>query len=118
MFMKKKYLVVRRDGTMPQWPSFVLGAQDPASSAALRAYVHAHMEQGKQDDEKLAYLQGILDEADAWDRYREEHGARQPEEVDRREESHDVMTALGGNTSVVVVLKEQSGSDQSAGKRK
>ncbi len=33
-----KYLVKRRDGTVPEWPSFVLGAADPLAEAALRAY--------------------------------------------------------------------------------
>lgn len=33
-----KYLVVRRDGTVPWWPSFVMGGHDPASAAGLRAY--------------------------------------------------------------------------------
>lgn len=33
-----KYLVKRRDGTIPEWPYFVLGAKDPAAPAALMAY--------------------------------------------------------------------------------
>lgn len=33
-----KYLVKRRDGTVPEWPSFVLGAKDPMAPAALLAY--------------------------------------------------------------------------------
>lgn len=33
-----KYLVKRRDGTVPEWPSFVLGAADPVSPWALRTY--------------------------------------------------------------------------------
>jgi hypothetical protein len=36
-----KYLVKRRDGTVPEWPSFVLGARDPAAPAALKAYADA-----------------------------------------------------------------------------
>lgn len=35
-----KYLVKRRDGTVPEWPSFVLGARDPAAPGALRAYAY------------------------------------------------------------------------------
>lgn len=31
-----KFLVVRRDGTVPDWPYLVLGARDPAAPAALR----------------------------------------------------------------------------------
>jgi len=33
-----KYLVKRRDGTVPKWPSFVLGAADPLAVIALHAY--------------------------------------------------------------------------------
>jgi hypothetical protein len=33
-----KYLVTRRDGTIPEWPWFVLGANDPAAVYAIRAY--------------------------------------------------------------------------------
>lgn len=35
-----KYLVKRRDGTVVEWPSFVLGARDPAAAPALRAYAY------------------------------------------------------------------------------
>lgn len=40
-FVGCKYLVVRRDGTIPRWPWFVLGADDPSAPAALRAYADA-----------------------------------------------------------------------------
>lgn len=33
-----KYLVKRRDGSVPEWPSFVLGGADPMSPATLRFY--------------------------------------------------------------------------------
>jgi len=33
-----KYLVLRRDGTVPDWPWFVLGGRDPVSPWALRLY--------------------------------------------------------------------------------
>lgn len=33
-----KYLVLRRDNTVPQWPWFVLGARDPIAAWALRFY--------------------------------------------------------------------------------
>lgn len=33
-----KYLVLRRDGTIPGWPSFVLGGGDPIGHVALQAY--------------------------------------------------------------------------------
>lgn len=42
-----KYLVTRRDGTIPDWPSMVLGAKDPAAPAALLAYA--------DESERLGY---------------------------------------------------------------
>jgi hypothetical protein len=33
-----KYLVLRRDGTVPDWPYLVMGAADPVVPVALRAY--------------------------------------------------------------------------------
>ena len=38
MKLTAKYLVVRRDGSIPKWPAFVLGARDPCALFALRAY--------------------------------------------------------------------------------
>ena len=35
-----KYLVTRRDGTVPEWCWFVLGERDPAASVALMAYAN------------------------------------------------------------------------------
>ena len=34
-----KYLVVRRDGTVPRWPWFVLGGRDQAARDAMRFYL-------------------------------------------------------------------------------
>lgn len=33
-----KYLVVRRDGTIPKWGHFVIAVIDPAAAAGLRGY--------------------------------------------------------------------------------
>lgn len=37
---RPKFLVLRRDGTVPDWTWFVLGAADPAAPAALSEYAH------------------------------------------------------------------------------
>lgn len=37
-YTEGKYLVMRRDGTIPPWPHFVLGGCDPIVPWALRAY--------------------------------------------------------------------------------
>ena len=36
-----KYLVLRRDGTIPEWPNFVIGGYDPCAAPAMRAYAAA-----------------------------------------------------------------------------
>lgn len=36
-----KYLVQRRDGTVPEWPFFVIAASDPAAPLTLHAYADA-----------------------------------------------------------------------------
>jgi hypothetical protein len=54
-FSEGKYLVVRRDGTTPAWPHFVIGGDDPSAPAALRAYADdAH---GRNLD--AAYVESI-----------------------------------------------------------
>ncbi len=55
-----KYLVVRRDGTIPLWPHFVLGGDDPSSPAALRAYAGEAERRGFDKE----YVQSIRELAD------------------------------------------------------
>lgn len=38
MKLFNKFLVLRRDGSVPEWPWLVMGAADPATPHALRAY--------------------------------------------------------------------------------
>lgn len=40
-FREGKFLVLRRDGTVPAWSYFVIGARDPAAPGALTAYAEA-----------------------------------------------------------------------------
>ena len=70
-----KYLVKRRDGSVVEWPHFVLGARDAAAPAALRAYATTAR--------ALGYSPGMCDAievlADEFDAYRAEHGAGDPD---------------------------------------
>lgn len=58
-----KYLVIRRDGTIPEWEHFVLGSRDRASVAALRGYAN--------EAESLGYDPKYVDDiralADEWE---------------------------------------------------
>lgn len=87
-----KYLVLRRDGTVPMWPSFVLGAADPAAAAALRAYAEAALKlnrMAQRDPSLYAYdtrfIDDIFELADEFDRYREDHGFGDPSAGPHRE---------------------------------
>ena len=70
-----KFLVKRRDGSIPKWPWFVLGARDPAAPAALRTYAEA----GEGLGFDPAYVADIRQMADEWDAYRAVHGSGDPD---------------------------------------
>jgi len=70
-----KYLVKRRDGTVVEWPSFVLGARDPAAPAALRAYAQAGIGLGYN----AMFCIRLMALADEFDTYRVRHGAGDPD---------------------------------------
>lgn len=69
-----KYLVTRRDGTIPEWPFFVIGAQDPIAPWALRVYalVAFLLRYDK------AYCLGVWRLARQFAQYRKEHGTNDP----------------------------------------
>jgi hypothetical protein len=70
-----KYLVKRRDGTVPEWPSFVLGGADPHAAAALRAYADSCATDPAIDPGFVASVRRL---ADTYDRWRAEHGPGDP----------------------------------------
>lgn len=96
----EKYLVVRRDGSVPRWPKFVLGARDPAAPAALRAYAHVAGELG-MDAEYVAMVEQM---AAQFERYRNEEGAGDPDAAPlERMDDPAVVEALGGNPAGIAV---------------
>jgi hypothetical protein len=70
-----KYLVKRRDGTVVEWPNFVLGARDPAAPAALRAYATAALARGMNDD----FCNGVFALAEHFEQYASAHGYGDPD---------------------------------------
>jgi hypothetical protein len=70
-----KYLVKRRDGTVVEWPSFVLGARDPHAAAALRAYADSIAQDPDVHPDFPARLRRLADE---FDEYRRTHGQGDP----------------------------------------
>jgi hypothetical protein len=76
-----KYLVVRRDGSVPDFPYLVIGARDPAAPAALRAYADEAERLGIGDPEWWADIRG---QALDFERYRAAHGNGDPEAPQHR----------------------------------
>lgn len=70
-----KYLVQRRDGTVPNWPFFVMAASDPAAPAALRAYARAAAEEGMDP----AYVDDIWTLAEEFEAWRAQQGSGDPD---------------------------------------
>lgn len=60
-----KFLVQRRDGSVPSWPWMVLGAKDPAAPAALRAYA-LECERLRFDQEYVEDIKRLAEEFMAW----------------------------------------------------
>jgi len=103
-FFEGKFLVVRRDGSAPHWPHFVLGARDPFASRALRAYAAAikNSEAGYDD----AYVESIFELADDFDRYRLQHGDGDPDASPHRTDNPAVILAMRGCASVIEVMPD------------
>jgi hypothetical protein len=70
-----KYLVKRRDGTVPLWPHFVIAASDPAAPSALRAYANAAERLG-MDRQYVADIRGLAGHFEDW---RNENGDGDPD---------------------------------------
>lgn len=70
-----KYLVRRRDGTIPTWPHFVIAASDPAAPAALFAYADAAESNGFDP----AFVADIRQRAIEFEVWRHEHGDGDPD---------------------------------------
>jgi hypothetical protein len=85
-----KFLVVRRDGTVPEWPHFVVGAKDPAAYGTLRAYAQAAEILGWDPD----YVQSVRELADDFFHYLREHGAGDPTAGPHRQDDPWVVEAM------------------------
>jgi hypothetical protein len=85
-----KYLVTRRDGTIPQWPYFVLGAADPAAPAALQSYALACERNGMDE----AYVADLYQLAIDFDRWRREHGDGDPDAPRHREDDPETIAKM------------------------
>lgn len=80
-----KYLVKRRDGTVPAWPSFVLGAADPIAEVALRAYagevsrlLYHDAAQAEALGLSWPFYEALMRRADQFKAWRMQHGQGDP----------------------------------------
>ncbi len=85
-----KYLVLRRDGSVPEWSWFVLGARDPAAPTALRAYADTAEKLGYDP----MYVQDCRDLADLFDAERKKQGEGDPDGVRHRKDCQAVVTLM------------------------
>jgi hypothetical protein len=88
-----KFLVVRRDGSIPCWPHFVMGARDPAVPAALRAYAQKGDELGYDPE----YTASVRELADDFDAYREKEGPGDADAVPHRKDDPEIVKIMQGD---------------------
>ena len=98
-FSEGKFLVVRRDGTVPHWPHFVLGARDPAVPATLRFYADLCEKQGSDAE----YVASLRELADDFERYRATAGNGDREAAPHRTDNPSVLAAMRGYESSIYV---------------
>jgi hypothetical protein len=85
-----KYLVQRRDGTIPEWPYFVIAAKDPAAPAALRAYADAAEVYGMD----TKYVSDLRKLADEFEDYRHIYGEGDPDAPPHRKDNPDIIEKM------------------------
>lgn len=89
-FFEGKFLVVRRDGTIPPWSHFVLGARDPAAPAALRAYAKAAETRGFD----IEYCDSVRDLAHDFEVERARLGDGDPEAPPHRKDNPAILALM------------------------
>jgi hypothetical protein len=99
-FSEGKYLVVRRDGTTPDWPHFVIGGDDPCAAAALRAYANEARKRGLETD----YVHSIDDLASDFER--RTGGKADPDKGPHRTDLPLAIAMMRRQTDVAAVSAE------------
>ena len=90
-----KYLVKRRDGSIVEWPSFVIGAKDPAAPAALLAYAKKAKELGMD----LHYCSDVVRLAQEFTEYRLSHGEGDPDRGRHRQDDPGTIAEMKSGRS-------------------
>jgi hypothetical protein len=100
-FSEGKFLVVRRDGTVPHWPHFVLGARDPNAPHALRAYANMCELAGDIDPDYIASIRELADDFEA---YRAQEGNGDADAPPHRDDDPDVLRAMRHEPGVIDIV--------------
>lgn len=90
-----KYLVQRRDSTVPEWPWFVLGARDLAAPSALRAYADA-AEALNYDPQ---YVADVREMAKDFEEYLAQEGPGDPDAAPHRKDDPATVALMAGGKS-------------------
>ena len=85
-----KYLLVRRDGSIVEWPHFAMGAKDPASPAGLRAYAAEARRLG-MNEQYCGDVEGL---ANFFESYRREHGDGDPDRGRHRKDDSATVAEM------------------------
>lgn len=85
-----KYLVQRRDGTVPEWPFFVIAASDPAAPLALHAYADASTMYGMDYE----YARDIHQLAAEFVQWRKDHTTGDPDAVRHRVDDPEIVAKM------------------------
>jgi hypothetical protein len=103
-FSEGKFLVVRRDGSIPHWPHFVIGARDPAATAGLLAYADKAEELGYDP----AYVASVRELATVdFPAYIAREGAGDLEAPPHRRDNQLVLAAMRGHPSSIFVVPDK-----------
>jgi hypothetical protein len=100
-FFEGKFLVVRRDGTIPKWPHFVLGARDPCAFATLLAYADEALSRGFDKE----YVDSVRELAADFRNYRLANGDGDPDSGPHRKDDPLVIEAMRGNLPRVIAVR-------------
>lgn len=96
MRLWNKFLVQRRDGSVPEWPYIVLGGRDPAAPAAIRALSEESLKRGMDPE----YCDDLLNLANYFEKYRNEHGEGDPDAGPHREDDESIVSRFKIGTVV------------------
>jgi hypothetical protein len=85
-----KYLVIRRDNTVPDWPYLVMSAADPAVPFALTAYAAEAFRRGMDAE----YVADIMNLAGSFEEWRQMHTTGDPDAPAHRPNDPEVVSRI------------------------